>query len=419
MRIVPSIPSNTGVESRPMRRPGWIAAALVAFALAVFASARLRAGSGTAADAPPVTAEPQPFNLLARRVVTALDQLGQPLPASDRQGFDDALASDDTDAGVADAMSVLDRHTLAVVQINPEARVSVTRGAATPALVQAGTRLFLVKVINQAGITAPLRVTSPQAAKVSVPSWSSDLAAEPPHTITPRDIEERWADISFFDKAPLAEALSGVPVEYRILEVYSRDAGQRAAELKFDVGQGTADLAFRSDIPVVFTASPARRIGVRVEDERGRPSIARLILRDGAGRVYPAMSKRLAPDLPFQAQVYRSDGEGIVLPDGKYKLEWSGGPDYLTGTREITIGPRAARRVCRPSRALDRSGGKALVLRRSPRPRCRLLALPGSDEGVGPDDMSARYSASVEHRQHPHVGSLLLPPEAVLLRARR
>ena len=172
-----------------------------------------------------------------------------------------------------------------------------------------------------------------------MPSWSSDLAAEPPHTITPRDIEERWADISFFDKPPLAEALSGVPVEYRILEVYSRDAGQRAAELKFDVGQGTADLAFRSDIPVVFTAAPARRIGVRVEDERGRPSIARLIVRDGASRVYPAMSKRLAPDLPFQAQVYRSDGEGIVLPDGKYTVEWSGGPDYLTGTREITIGP--------------------------------------------------------------------------------
>ncbi len=261
--------------------------------------------------------------------------------------------------------------------------------------MQAGTRLFLVKVINQAGITAPLRVTSPQAAKVSAPSWSSKSSAEPPHTITPRDIEERWADISFFDKAPLAEALSGVPVEYRILEVYSRDAGQRAAELKFDVGQGTADLAFRSDIPIVFTASPARRIGVRVEDERGRPSIARLIVRDSAGRVYPAMSKRLAPDLPFQAQVYRSDGEGIVLPDGKYTVEWSGGPDYLTGTREITDRPGTARRVCRPSRTLDRSGGAALVLRRSPRARRRLLALPGSRRKVSaPTTSSARYSAS-------------------------
>ena len=309
------------------RTHGWIAAALATAVLPVIA-----------ADTPP-RAEPQPFGLLARRVVTALDQLGQPLPPGDRQAFDTALAAPDSESGAARAMSVLDGHVLAIVQVNPEARVSVTRGAAPADLMQAGTRLFLVKVINQAGITAPLRVTSPQSAPVSVPSWSSDLAAEPPHTITPRDIEERWADISFFDKPPLAEALSGVSVEYRILQIYSRDAGHRAAELKFDVGQGTADLAFRSDIPIVFTAAPARRIGVRVEDERGRASIARLIVRDNASRVYPAMSKRLAPDLPFQAQVYRSDGEGIVLPDGKYTVEWSGGPDYLTGTREITVGP--------------------------------------------------------------------------------
>ena len=57
------------------------------------------------------------------------------------------------------------------------------------------------------------------------------------------------------------------------------------------------------------------------------------------------MSKRLAPDLPFQPQVYRSDGEGIVLPDGRYRITWSGGPDYVTGSREITIGDATARRA--------------------------------------------------------------------------
>jgi hypothetical protein len=321
-----------------MRRHACVVAALVALALPVIAAVRLRAGSGSAADEQQAT-EPQPFRVLARRVVATLDQLGQPLSSADRQAFDEALGAADEAAGVTQAMTLLDRQVLAVVQINPESRVSVTRGVAKPDLVQAGTRLFLVKVINQAGVTAPLRVTSPQAAAVSVPSWSGSLSAEPPHTISPRDIEERWADISFFDKAPLAEALSGVPVEYRILEVYSRDAGQRAAELKFDVGQGTADLAFRSDIPIVFTSAPARRIGIRVEDERGRPSIARLIVRDGAGRVYPALSKRLAPDFPFQPQIYRSDGEGIVLPDGRFRVEWSGGPDYLTGRQDLLVGP--------------------------------------------------------------------------------
>ena len=81
-------------------------------------------------------------------------------------------------------------------------------------------------------------------------------------------------------------------------------------------------------------------MSLRIEDENGRPAIARLTIKDTADRVYPGMSKRLAPDLPFQPQVYRSDGEGVVLPDGSYRITWSGGPDYLTGTREIAIGER-------------------------------------------------------------------------------
>ena len=251
---------------------------------------------------------------------------------------------------------MLDRLSLATVTINPEARVSVQPGAAQPALVEGGTRVFLVKVINQAGITAPLKVTSPQSGRVSIPAWSNDH--DPARTISDKDIEERWAEITFFDKPPLSETLSGVPLEYRILEIYSRDRGQRTAELKFDVGQGTADLAYRSDLPVTFTASPSRRVSLRIEDEKERPALARLTIRDAADRVYPAMSKRLAPDLPFQPQVYRSDGEGIVLPDGRYRLTWSGGPDYVTGTREITIGEglpdevaiRLARWIDPPSR---------------------------------------------------------------------
>jgi hypothetical protein len=53
---------------------------------------------------------------------------------------------------------VLDSHVLAVVAINPESRVSVTAGLARRELVEAGTRLFLVKVLNDAGVTAPLTV---------------------------------------------------------------------------------------------------------------------------------------------------------------------------------------------------------------------------------------------------------------------
>jgi hypothetical protein len=278
----------------------------------------------------------QPFGVAARRVVLALAQLGQPLSAEERTAFESALASSDAREALRGATAVLDRRSLATVTINPEARVSVQAGAAKPSLVEGGTRLFLVKVINQAGITAPLKVTSPQSERVSIPAWSNE--SNPVRTISDKDIEERWAEITFFDKPPLSESLSGVPLEYRILEVYSRDRGQRAAELKFDVGQGTADLAYRSDLLVTFAASPSRRIPLRIEDENGRPALASLTVRDAANRVYPGMSKRLAPDLPFQSQVYRSDGEGIVLPDGRYQVAWSGGPEYVTGSREITVG---------------------------------------------------------------------------------
>ena len=119
----------------------------------------------------------QPFAVLARRVETALDYLGQPLAAADRQALAAALANTDEHAGVTAATAILDRYALVHVHINPESRVKVTQGAAAPALVQAGTRVFLVKVVNEAGITAPLRVTSPQSRPVSLPSRGAAGAA--------------------------------------------------------------------------------------------------------------------------------------------------------------------------------------------------------------------------------------------------
>ena len=44
--------------------------------------------------------------------------------------------------------SILDAHVLLIVDINPESRVKVEQGTAKPELVEAGTRLFLVKVVN-------------------------------------------------------------------------------------------------------------------------------------------------------------------------------------------------------------------------------------------------------------------------------
>jgi hypothetical protein len=36
----------------------------------------------------------------------------------------------------------------------------------------------------------------------------------------------------------------------------AHEAGKREATLKFDVGQGTQDLGFRAEVPVLFTVRP-------------------------------------------------------------------------------------------------------------------------------------------------------------------
>jgi hypothetical protein len=74
-----------------------------------------------------------------------------------------------------------------------------------------------------------------------------------------------------------------------------------------------------------------------VLDERGRPTTGHFIIRDAQGHVYPAQSKRLAPDFYFHPQVYRSDGEKIKLPAGDYLVEFTRGPEYLVGTQKIKV----------------------------------------------------------------------------------
>ncbi len=54
----------------------------------------------------------------------------------------------------------------------------------------------------------------------------------------------------------------------------------------------------------------------------------------GLTGIYPLPSRRVAsydeyPDFFFQPQVYRSDGEHILLPPGKYNVTFTRGPNIL------------------------------------------------------------------------------------------
>ena len=103
----------------------------------------------------------QPFAAQVRRIIAALEAIGEPLNPADKAALEQAFADADEARAVRSIQQVLDRYVLLHVDINPESRVSVTRGAAPAELVEQGWRTFLVKVVNEAADTTVLKVTSP------------------------------------------------------------------------------------------------------------------------------------------------------------------------------------------------------------------------------------------------------------------
>jgi hypothetical protein len=180
-----------------------------------------------------------------------------------------------------------------------------------------------VKVHNEAGTTAVLRGMSSQARRLA--------------GAMPGELRDLWLDLQMLDSQPLTRTLSGLLLEYRIVQLYSRDPGQREATFTFDVGQGTQDLGYRSEVPILFTIRPAESVQWRVRDETGAPAVAAFVIRDAQGRVYPSRAKRLAPDFAFHPQVYRADGEFVKLPAGTYSVEYWRGPESITRTQPLRV----------------------------------------------------------------------------------
>jgi hypothetical protein len=275
--------------------------------------------------------ELQPLKAQIQRVVEAMDYLGFPLSAADRRELDAALAEEHQPTARAGIQQVLDRHALYGVHINPEMRVKVSQGPAKPVLHEQGWLQFLVKVHNEAGTTAELKAESPNAGDVF--RREGDRRPLGAH-------EDLWLDLQMFNQQPLNRTLSGLELEYRVIQLYARDAGKREAKMSFNVGQGTQDLGFRNEVAVLFDCQSALAITLRVKDENGQPTTASFTIRDRANRVYPSQAKRLAPDFAFHPQIYRMDGESILLPEGEYVIDFERGPESIRERRAVTVGPQ-------------------------------------------------------------------------------
>ncbi len=281
----------------------------------------------------------QPFVAQIQRLLSALAWIGEPLPPTDAVALKELLAAPLREDTVQRIEAVLNPHVLLDVTINPESRISMTRGAAKADLVEHGWRSFLVRVNNQARDTSMLRILSPQALPMGRPS-GNDTGGVHDFTIGAVDAilaEDRWLALNNWTDPPLAPALSGLAIEYRIVQLYSRDRGRREASLQALTGQELQDLGFRSSIALLFDCRPAQAMRLNLR-EGGRPvAAASLRITDTLGRVFPAQSKRALPDLWFQPQVYRLDGEDLVLPPGSYTITYGRGPEYLEKTLALEV----------------------------------------------------------------------------------
>jgi hypothetical protein len=143
----------------------------------------------------------------------------------------------DPDAALQ-VQQLLDPLCLVVVSINPESRVKAARGAAPAELTRGESRFVLVKVNNDAGITPALRVHGKGLLTTADPAPGC------------------WLEAKIAPPAPLPKALTGERVEYVVLRLTTREVGKREATLEFDAGQGTQDLGFRAEVPILFTIRP-------------------------------------------------------------------------------------------------------------------------------------------------------------------
>ena len=360
--------------------------------------------------------ELQPLLAQVRRVAEAMAYLGEPLDEAALRSLRSAEESAD-ESRVLDAIErLLAPRCLVDVRINPESRVSTSRGAAPARLVEQGWRAFLVRVRNEAGLTGRFTLESPQARPVYRPSTQNAMA--------PQSVPRRRR------RRPLAGAA---------------DARREA--------DGARAVRARRRVPHRASLQPRPRPARGADRRRGRNRLGRHRLQEPRGDCLhrrPVARRRAAR--PRRA---RSTDGRVVSGDGRARARLPG-PQQAARARLLLSAaglprrrrdrPPSGRRVHRspsdvgPSTrsevaegdgdgqrsrhrcdvrldALDRSGGAGLVLGRSPRPCGRLQPLREPDRGRpsrGHDAARARRGA--QRRRGAQLGPALLPPAPVLRR---
>lgn len=163
----------------------------------------------------------QPLLVITNRLAEAMQSIGAPFTQEQIQTIN-VLKNEPSDAKItANIQRILDPLCVASIEIRADGETIVTPGE-TVDLAENGWRAMLVKVVNRAGVQSKLRVDSPNARPI-------------PHG-PKEDIDNRWLALSMFDGRPLNANLSGLELEYRIVQLSSTTVGNRKARLEFNAG---------------------------------------------------------------------------------------------------------------------------------------------------------------------------------------
>jgi hypothetical protein len=199
--------------------------------LCLGASLALAGSAGAQASLPPIAdVDFQDLRGQCKRLLKDMDALKAPL-AADKAKTLQVLLGDggkDAEAAVREIQKLLDPFCLVAVSINPESRVKAARGPARAELELNQAKIVLIKLHNEAGVTHALKVTGAAGAG-------------------------DWLKADVYAGPGAGKGLTGQKLEYVILRLKAREAGKREATLQFDVGQGTQDLGFRAEVPILFS----------------------------------------------------------------------------------------------------------------------------------------------------------------------
>lgn len=268
------------------------------------------------------------------RAVDALESAGNPIPPTEMEALQALLRAGTSE--VQRAMEIMHRHSLLNVEIDQHGFGTPTQAGERPVLDERGWRTYVIRIDNPHGHVLPIHLlvnATPAFSTAPAPGNFSPAMSlsQMPHSGDRLDktglVADSWLKVELADDAPL----TGFPIEYRLVNLYSSAGANREGRMGLTLVDDSPVGAHSGNQTVAIPFEVRRSFDVKFEilDENDETCVAAVVITDADGRVFPPQAMRVAPDMRFQPQIYRGSGETLRLPAGRYSLSARRGPEYL------------------------------------------------------------------------------------------